>query len=438
MTNDALGAKEIAICVPDNCGRLIGKRVPRERLAEALGRGLPMPNFHLVTGIDNKPLPAMQVTGSHTGFRNGRLRADELSRFRVPDEPSTDYYIADALDAVGNPVPEAPRSMLRNQIARLQSHGLRARFASELEFYLFDQSYRELASTGYLDLRPYHHRHGDNDLFVTGIASAFLNQVVEDLGSAGVVVDQVQGEGGIGQLEINVKPNEPLVACDQHAIFKHIVKIRAMLCNRSVTFMAKPFQESAGSGGHVHLCLSTADGEVLLSESKPPRGIAASFIAGVLSHSRAFMAMHVPYANSYRRLRRGSFTPLNVGWAWENRSCLVRLTGSENSSRFEFRLPGADANPYFVYTALIAAGVAGIQENLALPAAISGDSSEADLPSLPRDLTEAVQAFENSSVTAAALGTGVHAHLANLFRHELDIDRGLVTNWDLRRCFEAC
>lgn len=436
MSRRESSATQVAICVPDNCGRLIGKRLPGERLLEALGSGMPMPNFHLVTGIDNRPFTSLAVTGIHTGFRNGRLRADRDSRFRIPGEPATDYYIADAFHSSGALVEEAPRAMLKRQLARLDALGLCARMASELEFYLFEEPYSALAEKDYRDLAPYHHRHGDNDLLVTGIANAFLDPLVKDLADAGLVVDQIQGEGGVGQLEVNIEPTAPLRACDQHAIFKHVVKARALLAGRSVTFMAKPFQDQAGSGAHVHLSLAGADGHNLLAEGEAPKGPAAAFIAGILAHTDAFMLLHAPCANSYRRFRKGTFTPLNGGWAWDNRSCLVRLTGSGQSARLEFRLPGADANPYFVYAGLLAAGIAGLEQALPLPPPVSGDAAVTRLAVLPRDLTEALQRFEASSVAVAAVGRQVHAHLAALGREELEIERGLVTDWDRRRYLE--
>jgi glutamine synthetase len=429
-------AAEIAICVPDNCGRLIGKRLPAERLAEVIEHGMPMPNFHLVTGLDNKPHPSLEVTGIHTGFRNGRLRPDLESRFRVPGECATDYYIADAHDAAGVLVPEAPRSILKHQLSRLEAAGFRASMASELEFYLFDQSFSALAEDDYRSFRPFHHRHGDNDLFVTSMARPFLDKLVADLRAAGLSVDQIQGEGGPGQLEVNIGPRGPLEACDQHVVFKHVVKVGAHSAGRSVTFMAKPFEASAGSGGHIHLCLKGPDGRSVLAEGKDPVGTAAAFIAGVLAHTGGLMLLHAPYANSYRRLRKGSFTPLNSGWAWDNRSCLVRLTGSSASTRLEFRLPGADANPYLSYSGLIAAGLAGVEAGLALSPEVKGDASTADLPPLPGDLSEALDAFKSSAVARDAFGQS-HRHLAALAAEELDIERSHVTDWDRRRCFEA-
>ncbi|MGE0238389.1 MAG: glutamine synthetase family protein [Parvibaculaceae bacterium] len=431
------GNRQIAICVPDNCGRLIGKRQPAARLAEARASGMAMPNFHLVTGLENKPYSTFAVAGAHTGFRNGALRPDLESLFKVPGESDIDYYIADAYDGAAAEVPQAPRSILKRQLVRLAEAGLAASMASELEFYLFERSFAALAETDYRDLRPFYHRHGDNDLFVTSIVDPFLRQIEEDLTAAGLSVDQIQGEGGIGQLEINVRPSHPLKACDHHAIFKHVVRMRAFLAGKSVTFMAKPFDESAGSGAHIHLCLKGADDRPLLVEGQQPRGVAASFIAGILAHAGDFTFLHAPYANSYRRLRKGNFTPLNASWAWDNRTCLVRLTGTGKSARFEFRLPGADANPYFAYAGLIAAGLAGIEGGLALPSPVTGDAGGVDLPPLPRDLTEALAAFRDSPVARDAFGPDVHHHLTALGEEELDIERLHVTDWDRRRGFEA-
>lgn len=433
----ASAARQIAICVPDNCGRLIGKRQPADRLAEAEESGMPMPNFHLVTGLENQPYSSLEIAGAHLGFRNGTLRPDLESRFRVPGDVDVDYYIADARDTEQQEVAQAPRSILKRQLRRLAEAGLTASMASELEFYLFDQSFAELAEADYRTFKPFHHRHGDNDLFVTGIARPFLDQMVDDLDAAGISVDQIQGEGGVGQLEINVRPSHPLKACDQHAIFKHVAKTRAFLAGRSITFMAKPFDDWAGSGGHIHLCLRDADGRTLVTEGEPPQGRAASFIAGILAHTGDFMMMHAPYANSYRRLRRGNFTPMNGTWAWDNRTCLVRLTGTGSSARFEFRLPGADVNPYFAYAGLIAAGLAGITAGLTLPPPLTGDAGSADLPRLPCDLTEALAAFRGSTVAREALGETVHRHLAGLCAEELEIGRSHVTDWDRRRAFEA-
>lgn len=431
------GTRQIAICVPDNCGRLIGKRQPASRLDEAVEPGMAMPNFHLVTGLENRPCTSLSVTGIHTGFRNGRLKADRSTRFRVPGEPATDYYLSDAFNLAGDPVPEAPRAMVRRQIRRLEAAGLTATMASELEFYLFGQTYSELADADYTRLRPFHHRHGDNDLFVTGLAVSFLERLTGDLHAAGIEVDQIQGEGGVGQMEVNVAPADPLRACDGHAIFKHVVKTRCALDGLSASFMAKIADDQAGSGGHVHICLQDSAGRCLLDEGQTPTGPAAAFLAGLLAFSGDFMLLHAPYANSYRRIRPGTFTPQNAAWGWENRSCMARLTGAGRSARLEFRLPGADANPYFVYSGLLAAGLAGIERELALPPEVQGDSSALDLPRLPGDLTEAVHAFARSEIAQEALGEDVHAHLLGLAREELQIERARVTDWDRRRCFEA-
>jgi glutamine synthetase len=432
-----LDAARVAVCVPDNSGRLIGKRLPASRFEEAAGAGMPMPNFHLVTGPENRPYSNLRVTGPNTGFRNGKLRIDRETRFAVPGDEDTAWFLADALDEAGRDVEQSPRRILSRQVQRLEAAGLTASAASELEFFLFDQTYAELASGDYREFRPFHHRHGDNDLLVTGTVTPFLDRLTADLAAAGLEVDQVQGEGGTGQLEVNIRPAAPLRAADQHVVFKHVVKARALLEGRAVTFMAKPFEHESGSGGHMHLGLRDRDGQALLRAGEAPDGLAASFLAGILAFTGDFMPLYAPSANSYRRFVPGAFTPLNAAWAWENRSCMIRLTGAGRNARFEFRLPGADCNPYFAYAALFASGLEGVARGLALPPATSGDAGDADLPQLPRDLTEAVARFSGSEVARAALGTDVHDHLVGLVENELAILRRRVTDWDLRRGFET-
>ncbi len=434
---ERLPASEIAVAVVDTCGRLIGKRLAARRLAEAIDPGMPMPNFHLVTGITNVPFTTLAVTGPATGFRNGRLRVDPATRFRVPGEPTTDYYLTDALTLDGRPVAEAPRSILRRQCEHLAAAGFLASMASEPEFYLFDQSFAELARQHYRDLHPFHHRHGDNDLFVTSIVKGFIDRVTHDLAEAEIDIDQVQGEGGTGQLELNMAPKPPLAAADAHAVFKHILKLRALLDDKALTFMAKPFTTEAGSGGHVHLCLAKPGAGPLLVPGERPDGDVAAFMAGVLAHSADFMILHAPYGNSYRRLVPGTFTPLAASWGWENRSCLLRLTGSGAGARFEFRLPGADANPYLVYAGLIGAGLAGLEAGLELSEETLGDAALQPLSELPREPHEALARFAGSRVVEAAFGPLVQAHLSELFAAELEAERRQVTDQDLVRCFEV-
>jgi glutamine synthetase len=223
---------------------------------------------------------------------------------------------------------------------------------------------------------------------------------------------------------------------DRHVIYKHGVKAMAQERGLSATFMAKPFTARAGSGGHVHLCLYDRDGGPLLGAGAlSPVG--RSFLAGLLAYGPEFTLLHAPYANSYRRLQPGSFAPVNATWGWDNRTCMVRVVGRGRACRFEFKIPGADANPYLSFAAILATGLAGVAERLDLPDPVTGNAWVQNGASrLPADLTEAVAAFAGSELAERALSAPVHQHLLGLATEELNVTRRHVTDWEIRRGFE--
>ena len=423
------GIETIALAVPDHTGRLIGKRVPVRRWPAIEGRGLPVPDFHLATGIDNVPRPDIPVTGLHTGFNNGLLRPLDRPRFVVPTEPATLVVLADALRHDGGAVEEAPRRILAVQCARLRALGIEATVATELEFYLYKTSMADAARAGFRGLEPYWHRNADNDLLLTGRALDVLNAMTAALKAAGFTIEAVQGEGGSGQYEINTGHGDALSAADRHAVFKHVLRDTALHRGCAITFMAKPDAGDAGSGGHVHVGL-LADGTPALGHGRDLSDLGRAWLGGVLAFTPELTLMHAPYANSYRRLVPGSFAPLHAAWGVDDRTRMVRLVADGGGARFEFRLPSADMNPYHSLAALIAAGIAGIEGGLEpSPEGQAGDA-------IPRDLTEAITAFAGSALAEAAFGPAVKAHILAHARDEQAVWRAAVTDWDRRRYFE--
>lgn len=429
-------AQVVAICAPDNAGRLIGKRIPAERWQSVLARGLPMPDFHLVTGIENVPLDGLAVSGRHRGFPNGLLLPCQETMCFPSWEPGSALVIADVADANGSPVEHAPRSILRRQLARLEKASLTATFASELEFYLFRTPYERAWASGYRELEPSYHLHADNDILIAGHDREFVTSVRQAMTSIGIQIDQWQGEGGPGQHEINLHYTEPLQMADRHVLYKHGVKALAQSCALSVTFMAKPFTDEAGSSCHVHLSLYDNDGQPAFGIDDLS-ALGRAFLAGLLAYGPELTLLHAPYANSYRRLQPDSFAPVNVTWGWDNRSCMVRVVGRGKACRFEFKLPGADVNPYLSFAAIIAAGLAGLERDLDPPQPTTGDAwAESGARRLPADLTEAVGAFATSNLAAQAFTPAIHEHLLGLAENELRTSRRYVADWELRRGFE--
>jgi glutamine synthetase len=395
-----------------------------------------MPDYFLVTGVDNRPYGDLDVTGYHTGFNNGVLRPLTATRFTLPTEPDTAFFLADAVRADGTPYAEAVRNILARQIARLAAHGLTASVASELEFYLYRTSYAEAFAGDYRTLTPFYHRHADNDILNAGFAEPFLAAVRAAMAANGIACEATQGEGGIGQYEINIRHAEPLAMADSHVLFKHVVKAIAQERGLAATFMAKPAESEAGSGGHVHLSLYDGSGAPALGADGTLGALGRAFLAGLLSYTPELTLLHAPFVNSYRRLQPGSFAPANVCWSGDNRTAMVRVLGGA-VTRFELRLPGADMNPYLSFAAILAAGLAGIDRQLAPPPPIAGSAYGQDLPTVPGDLGEAIALFADSALAAEAFTPAVHKHLVALACKERDEHRRAVTGWQLRRYFDT-
>ncbi len=431
------GVDTVAVAVPDHVGRLIGKRVSRAMWESIAESGMAMPDFHLATGLENEPVEGLEATGAQTGFRNGVLRPDLATLRRLPWNDGTAMVICDAYRPDGTAAEVAPRWMLRRQIERLDSLGLQSSMASELEFYLFRTSYAVGHRSGFRRLRPAYHRHGDNDLLVDGHIEQLLGEIRRFLPQAGVPVELSQGEGGIGQYEVTLRHAAPLEMADRHVVYKHGVKQLAGQHALAATFMAKVRDDQPGSSCHVHISLRAADGPVFADESGELTAFGRSFLAGLLAYAPELCLVHAPFVNSYRRLQPESWAPANLTWGFDNRTTLIRVCGTGAERRLEFRLPGADANPYLTFAAVIAAGLEGVERGLDPPPASDGNAYRASATVLPRDLSEAVALFAGSEFAARAFGPDVHTHLLRLAEHERDLGRRLVTDVELMRGFEV-
>jgi glutamine synthetase len=304
--------------------------------------------------------------------------------------------------------------------------------AGELEFC----HYRAPPGVGRAP-EPVHRVHADHDILTAGLAESLLAAIRAAMAASGLEAVATHGEGGAGRFEINLAPAPPLATADRHAIFKHLVKATVRHAGAAVTFMAKPHADQAGSGCHLHLSIRDRAGASALGVGGNLSPWGGAFLAGLLAHAGSFMPLHAPYANSYRSFRPGSYVPLDATPGRDNRTVMVRALDGPDGVRLEFRLPGADANPYHAMAAALACGLAGVNEGLAPPAPVPGDATRLPPDPLPRDLTEALAAFAASAVARDALGAEVHGHLLALAARKRDAGRLAVTDWDLARGFDA-
>jgi glutamine synthetase len=316
---------------------------------------------------------------------------------------------------------------------------------SELELYLFRNEYSEAREKAYAGLRPAGDYVEDYHVLSSTFAEPVLGRIRRLVDASGIPVEFSKGEWGPGQHEINLRYAPALEMADRHAIYKTAAKEIAAAAGGSLTFMAKWRADLAGSSLHVHASLWDGDDRPLFAGEGPPiRGteVRASecfrhWLGGLLAHAGELAWFFAPVPNSYKRYREGTFAPTRIAWSVDNRTAGFRVVGRGASLRVECRIPGADANPYLVYAALLAAGLDGIERHLDPGPPFTGDAYRADaLPRVPRSLEDAIAALERSELARQAFGDAVIDHLLHFARTEREAWAGAVTDWERARYFE--
>jgi len=315
------------------------------------------------------------------------------------------------------------------------------RCATELEFYLFEQSYAEAAADGWRHLTPHSSTIEDYQILQTSRDEYVLRRIRNEMVAAGLPVEGSKGEAGRGQHEVNLVYDTPMLTADRHLVFKNGIKEIAAQEGRAATFMAKWTMAEAGSSCHIHTSLWSAEGDQpLMADPSHATGLSEvgrQFLAGQIHAAKQLAWCAAPYLNSYRRYVPDSWAPTAVAWGEDNRTCGFRIVGHGAGRRVESRVPGADVNPYIALAAAIAAGLYGIDHGLELPPAYKGNAYTAtDVERLPSTLADALVALEGSEVAAEAFGPDVHHHLTNTARREWALANQVVTDWELARNFE--
>jgi glutamine synthetase len=440
------GEIDTVLCMfTDLQGRFMGKRIlPHFFLEEVLGdEGLHACLYLLAIDMEMEPLPGYKYASWETGYGDFKMVPD-LSTLRVvPWIEKTAMVICDIHDEeTGEPVEVAPRQILKRQIERAAAEGYQMKTGSELEFYLFKDSFEEAAERKYQDLRTSSTYIMDYHMLQTTKDEWLIRQFRNHMAAAGIPIEFSKGEFGKGQHEINFTYRGVLETADNHAIFKHGLKEMAALNGAAITFMAKWTMAEAGSSCHMHSSVWNADGtDSLMWDDDDPHHMSDTFrhyLGGLMSTAREMAWMYAPFVNSYKRYQLGSWAPTAIVWSHDNRTCGFRVVGEHKGNRVESRLPGADVNPYLGYAATLAAGVHGIKNKIAAPEMFEGNAYEAkDVPRVPSALHEAIDELERSEVAREAFGDFVFEHLVNTARQEQIIfDNQVVTDWELQRYFE--
>ncbi|MDE2313840.1 MAG: glutamine synthetase, partial [Elusimicrobia bacterium] len=377
----------VVMVFPDMQGRWMGKRATGRHFLEVCRRhGTHACAYLLTVDMEMDPVPGYALTSWDKGYQDFALVPD-FSTIRPPAwSPGSALIICDVAQEDGRPVAVSPRQILRDQLARARAAGFSLKMASELEFYLFRETYESAKAKGYQNLEhfgsyieDYHILQGAKEEFVVG-------EIRNMMETSGVPVETSKGEWGPGQHEINLDFAPALEMADRHMIYKHGAKEIAMAKGVSLTFMAKVDSRLAGSSCHIHTSLWDAPGKKnLFWEGGKPSRLFRHFLGGQMALAKELAYFFAPTVNSYKRYQSATFAPTAVAWARDNRTCGFRVVGEGASLRIENRIPGADANPYLAFAAAIGAGLYGIKKKIEPPAEFRGNAYEsAAVPAVPK------------------------------------------------------
>ncbi len=438
---DAGEIDTVLVCCVDMQGRLMGKRFHVTNFLESAHEETHCCNYMLATDLEMATPDGYATTSWQAGYGDYVMKPDLSTMRRMPWLEGTAMVLCDLLDHhTHEPVPQSPRQILKVQRERLKALGYEAMMATELEFFLFEQSYRDLARSGYRDLEPVSAYNEDYHILQTTKEEAIMRPIRNHLVAAGVPVENSKGEAETGQEELNIRYSEALDCADNHTIAKHAVKEIAWMNGKAATFLPKWDAKKVGSSSHVHMSL-WADGKPAFYDKDGEHGMSPlmrHFMAGLIAYASDYTVFLAPYVNSYKRFMKGTFAPTRLVWSVDNRTAGFRLCGEGTKSvRVECRIGGSDVNPFLGLAVLLAAGIAGIEEKLELAEPTRGDIYQNEnARHIPSTLREATETLRGSKMLRAALGDAVVDHYVRCAEWEQEEFDKAVTDWELKRGFE--
>ncbi|MEM8797983.1 MAG: glutamine synthetase family protein, partial [Pseudomonadota bacterium] len=405
----------VLVCLVDMQGRLMGKRFHVSNFIESAFEETHCCNYLLATDLEMATPDGYASTSWRQGYGDYVMKPDLSTLRLMPWLEGTAMALCDILDHHTHaPVAHAPRQVLKEQIKRLEARGLTPMMATELEFFLFRKSLDEMRRDGYRDLETLGPYNEDYHILQTTKEEHVMRPLRNHLYAAGVPIENSKGEAEIGQEELNIKYDSALACADHHTIAKHATKEIAWQKGHSASFLPKWHHDRVGSASHVHMSLwaddrnafHDPDGDHAMSETMK------HFMAGIITYAADCTYFFAPYINSYKRFVKGTFAPTKAAWSVDNRTAGFRLCGADTKAvRVECRIPGSDINPYLTQAALLAAGIKGIEDKLALAPPAEGDMYEnKSVPEIPNTLRAATETLRGSAMLREAMGNAVIDH----------------------------
>ena len=438
------GIEKVKVGGFDVDGVLRGKYISVDKFWSALEKGFGFCDVIFGWDIADELYDNVKVTGWDTGYPDALARID-ASTFRVlPDAPDTANFLVDFYTQDGQPHPACPRNLLKQIRRRAADSGFRSTFAAEFEFWVFQETPQSLHEKSFRGLDPLSPGMFGYSWVRAGQSQALVDDILETCAAYDLEVEGIHTETGPGVWEAALHYDDVLAAADKAALFKTTLKQICARHDLTVTFMAKWNADLPGSSGHLHQSLWDERGRVNLfaaagSDSLSETGL--HYLGGLLALAPELTALYSPFINSYKRYVPGVWAPLNASWGIENRTCGARviLGPTDSAARIEFRQTAADINPYVASAACLASGLHGIENEIEPPPMATGDATDAvDAGAeLPLTLEDAVERLRDSTEARKLLGDGFIDHFLRTREWECRRYRTVVSEWELRRYFEA-
>jgi glutamine synthetase len=434
---DARTIDTVVSAFTDMQGRLVGKRIDVSYfLDEVASHGIEGCNYLLALDMEMEPVPGYAMANWEAGYGDFAIAPDLSTLRRIPWLDRTALVLCDVAGHDGSPVVASPRQVLIAQYERAHELGYTPMFASELEFYLYKESYAEAAARDFRGLTPTIPYILDYHVLATTMDEKVIGQIRRGMQGAGIPVEFSKGEAWHGQHELNLRYADAVTSADRHTIYKNGVKEIAFLNGVSATFMAKPSERDIGSSCHIHSSLTGLGGNVFVDGDEETE-VFRHYLGGLRARIRELALLIAPSVNSYKRYATESWAPTSISWGRDNRTCGFRVVGHGQSRRVECRIPGADVNPYLGYAALLAAGLDGIaSEADPGPELVGNAYAEEQAEPFPSTLSQAVELWQSSEFARKAFGEDVWRHYLNYGRTEQRLFDQVVTDYERRRMFE--
>ncbi len=424
-------------------GILRGKYVSIDKLKSAIQGGFGFCDVIFGWDIADVLYDNAQVTGWHTGYPDAHAVLDLSTLRPIPWEPGVVAVLADFRDEHGGAHPACPRSLLRTVLARAEHMGYSAKFSVEFEFFLFKETPSSLHEKGFQKLESLSPGMFGYSWVREGQNGPLMRAILDGMRAFDIEIEALHTETGPGVYEVAIRYDDCLRAADKAALFKTAMKQIAFDHGLSATFMAKWNADLPGSSGHIHQSLWRG-GKNAFSAPDEPNGLSKvmrHYVAGQVELMPELTALYSPTINSYKRYVPGVWAPLTASWGFENRTCAIRVIGAKDAyaTRVEYRQTAADINPYIAMATCLAAGLHGIERELDPPPPASGDASRSGEvhKSLPRTLSDATKALAFSKVARDILGAPFVDHYVRTRDWEVRQYERAVSDWELKRYFEA-